>query len=155
MIKRSIFGLLLIGLLLAVGCGQKGRGLRVEFVEGIVTLDGQPLGHASVTFIPANEGGKEEVALGFTDANGMYRLSSMNGDPDRGAVAGEYIITVSKIEVYDPKAGMSPEEAAVSRLEVTQTQVLPRIYQDRENTPLSAAVNRGRNRINIELSSER
>jgi len=148
-----MFGLLLIGSLLAVGCGQKGRGLKVEYVEGIVTLDGQPLGHASVTFIPANEGGQEEVALGYSDMNGVYKLSSLNGDPDRGAVAGEYIITVSKIEVHDPKAGMSHEEAAASRLEVTQTQILPRIYQDRQNTPLSATVNKGRNKFDIELSS--
>jgi len=154
MTKQSIFGLLLIGsLLLAVGCGQTGR-LRVEFVEGIVTFDGQPLEHASVTFVPVNEGGDEEVASGFTNANGMYRLSSFNGDPHRGAVAGEYIITVSKIEIHDPKAGMSPEEAAASRLEVTQTQVLPSIYQDRQNTPLSATVVKGRNRFNFDLKSK-
>jgi len=76
------------------------------------------------------------------------------GDPDRGAVAGDYIVTVSKIEVHDPKAGMSHEEASASRLEVVQTQVLPRIYQDRQNTPLSATVNRGRNKIDIELNSK-
>jgi len=155
MIRHGIVGLLLIGLFLViVGCGPQGRALRVEFVEGVITLDGQPVSDASVTFIPKNEEDGTEAAGGFSNADGVFRLTSMNGDPERGAVAGEYRVTVSKIEINDPTAGLSEAEAAaLAHVPTTQHQVLPAIYQDRVNTPLSYTVNRGRNRIDIELSS--
>jgi len=154
MTKQNILGLLLVGLLItAIGCGPPGRGLRVEFVEGTVTLDGQPLDGVLITFIPVNEGDGTESALGRSNERGVYRLSSMNGDPERGAVAGEYRITASKVFVDDPMEGMSTQEAAASGLEVTHTEVLPAIYRDRKNTPLSATVNKGRNKIDLELTS--
>ena len=155
MTKQNVFGLLLVGLLLtAIGCGPPGRGLRVEFVEGSVTLDGQPLGGVSITFIPINEGDGTESALGRSKENGVYRLSSMNGDPERGAVAGEYRIIASKTEVNDPMLGMSTEEAAASGLTVTHTEILPAIYRDRSNSPLTATVKRGKNKIDLELKSK-
>jgi len=152
---KRILGLLLVGLLItAIGCGPPGRGLRVEFVEGTVTLDGQPLDGVSITFIPLNEGDGTESAFGRSNDRGVFRLSSMNGDPDRGAVAGEYRIIASKTEVDDPWAGMTPEEAqAASHLTASHTEILPAIYRDRQNTPLSATVNPGRNTIDIELVS--
>jgi len=159
MIKHSIVWLILIGigfLSVAVGCGPKGRTLRVEYVEGVVTLDGQPVAGAMISFIPKNEGGKEETASGYSDERGVYKLTSMNGNPERGAVEGEYIVTVSKIEIVSPSTeGMSYEEVAASpeRFQSTQTQLLPVIYQNRNNTPLSATVNRGRNKIDLELLS--
>ena len=152
--KQSILGLLLIGSLVFVGCGPKGRTLRVEYVEGVITLDGQPVSGVLVTFIPQNEGDGTEAAGGYSNAKGMYKLSSMNGDPGRGAVAGEYIVTISKIEVHDPKANMSYEEAAASKLESTQKQLLPAIYQDRKNTPLSATIVKGKNRFDFDVKSK-
>lgn len=154
--KRGILSLFLIGslLLMVVGCGPKGRDLKVEYVEGVITLDGQPLASAAVTFRPKNEGGKEEAASGYTNTSGVYKLSSMNGDPEKGAIEGEYVVTVSKIEVHDPTAGMSYDEATTSGLQVTQKELLPTVYQDRKNTPLSATVNKGKNKIDLELKSK-
>ena len=154
MIKQSIFWLLLVGSLMFVGCGPKGRSLQVEYVEGIITLDGQLVSEASVTFIPKNEGDGTEAAGGYSNESGVYKLTSMNGDPEKGAIAGEYLVTISKIEVNDPTAGLSEAEAAkLSGVASTQTQLLPKIYQDRKNTPLSFTVNKGKNKINIELKS--
>ena len=155
MMKRSIFSALLVGLLLCVGCGPKGRSLQVEYVEGVITLDGQPIGEASVTFIPVNGGDGTETAGGYSDAQGAYKLTSMNGDPEKGAIAGEYRTIVSKIVVNDPTAGLSDEEAAkFSGVASTQTQLLHKIYQDRKNTPLSFTVTKGKNKIDIELLSK-
>ena len=156
MMMRSILGLLLVSTLVIAGCGPKGSGLRVEYVEGIVTLDGQPLEGASVTFIPKTEGGTIEAASGYSNEKGVYKLSSMNGDPEKGAVAGEYIVNVSKVEIDDPTAGMSYEQRTMMTGNtpiVTQTQILPAIYQDRMNSPLSATVNKGKNKIDLELKS--
>jgi len=152
---RNILGLLIIcSLLMFAGCGSKGRGLKVEYVEGVVTLDDQPLEGASVTFIPKTEGGKEESASGYSDEKGVYKLSSVNGDPGKGAVAGEYVVNVSKVKVEDPKAGMSYEQATVSTTVVKQIQELPAIYQDRKNSPLTFTVKPGKNKIDIELKSK-
>jgi len=157
MTNRSVIVLLLIGPLLLVGCGgSSGRSLQVEYVEGVVSLDGQPVSEASIAFLPKNEGNGTEAAGGFSDARGVYKLSSINGDFERGAVAGEYIVTVSKIETNNPFEGMSEEEAekaAARGLVPTQKELLPTIYQNRRNTPLSFTVNKGRNKIDIELKS--
>jgi len=152
--SRNIFGLLLIGsLLMFAGCGSKGHGLKVEYVEGVVTLDGQSLEGASVTFIPKTEGGNAETASGHSDEKGVYKLSSVNGDPMKGAVAGDYVVNVSKIKVDDPKTGMSYEQAAMSTTVAKQTQLLPKVYQDRKNSPLTFTVKPGKNKIDIELKS--
>jgi len=152
---RSVLGLLFVGLLFVFpGCGQKGHGLKVEYVEGIVTLDGQPLAGVSVTFIPKSEGGGAEAASGFSNEKGVYKLSSMNGDPEKGAVAGEYVVNVSKVEVDDPKAGVPYEQAVkMTNVVVQQKQLLPAVYQDRRTSPLSFTVNKGKNKIDIELKS--
>ena len=157
MMRSIILGLLLVSSLVVVaGCGSKGFGLKVEYVEGIVTLDGEPLADVSVTFIPKTEGGSEEAASGYSNEKGVYKLSSMNGDPEKGAVAGEYVVNVSKIEVQDPTAGMSYEQRTMmsgSTPIVKQIQLLPAIYQDRTNTPLSFTVKSGKNKIDLDLKS--
>jgi hypothetical protein len=132
-------------LIFIVGCGPRG-GLRVEFVEGIVTFDGVPVSEASVSFIPLDQ---EEGAGGFTDANGRYTLSSFNGEAGRGAVAGDYAVTVSQIEIYTITEG-DPERGGIGL--TGQRHLLPERYRDRENTPLRVTVNRGRNTINLELT---
>ena len=152
---RNILGLLLVGsILMFAGCGPKGHGLKVEYVEGVVTLDGQPLEGASVTFVPKTEGGKEETASGHTNKSGVYKLSSVNGDAEKGAVAGDYVVNVSKIKVEDPKEGMSYEQATMSTKVVKQVQLLHKDYQDRKNSPLSFTVKPGKNKIDLELKSK-
>ena len=150
---RTTIGLLLIGLLFFAGCGPQGRGLKVEYVEGVITLDGEPLADATVTFHARDEDSGAVTAAGMSNQRGIYKLSSTDSNPEAGTTVGEYIVTVSKVEVHDPTIHMTPEEAMVSNLRVTHTQLLPAIYQDRERTPLSATVNRGRNKIDLELKS--
>ena len=153
MIRFSVCCLLCCCILLFTGCGPRGKGLRVEFVEGVVTLNGQPVAGASIMFSPATPGGPTEAAGGSSNASGVYRLSSMNGDPERGAVAGDYIVTVSKIEVTDPDAGKSYEEQTQSTAVLITRHLLPEIYLDNARTPLRATVSRGRNTIDLELLS--
>ena len=63
------------------GCG----GQRVEYVDGVVTLDGKPVSRAIVQFIPRGEG---RHAGGQTDAGGMYLLNTMGGTSGGGGGAG-------------------------------------------------------------------
>src|SRR5262249_39083032 len=67
-----------------------GGGGKVA-VTGPLTLDGQPMEGAIVTFVPANPG-KGEIAYGTTDKDGAFRLTTSK--PNDGAVPGEYKVTV-------------------------------------------------------------
>src|SRR5262245_45098991 len=71
-------------LVVLIGCGKP---YQVAKVSGRVTLDGQPLSKASITFVPMAS--KENIAPGptaaaFTDADGRYSLGIDRDTP--GAV---------------------------------------------------------------------
>ena len=87
-IKASYWQLSVVLLFtLVIGCG--GSDLDVAPVEGIVTLDGKPVGQAGIIFQPK----LGPVSTGVTDAEGHFRL--MTGKVD-GALVGEHRIVVSK-----------------------------------------------------------
>ena len=131
-----------------------GGGLRVEYVEGTVTLDGEPVAEASVTFVPTSESPTIETAMGMTNERGLYKLTSMNGKPQAGAVEGEYKILVSKIEAKSLSTEAEYGTSFGYSVPYTQTHLLPDVYRDPEKTPFKATVKRGRNtNVNFELKS--
>jgi hypothetical protein len=79
-----------------VGCSKSGiKGL--ASVTGTVTQGGKPLEGATVTFVPTATGGDVKAATGTTDAQGVFKLTTLQ--PGDGAMPGEYNVTVSKLEV--------------------------------------------------------
>lgn len=106
---------MLVGL---AGCGK--RGPAVNYVEGVVTLDGSPLEGATVGFSPV-DAAKGMGAVGRTGADGVFKLTTVQGGKvEAGAVAGEYYVTFQKSAVpvksteeleklrTDPNYGKSP-----------------------------------------------
>ncbi len=95
-LHRFLAGLLLLPLLL-LGCGKAGP--KVAPVSGRVTLDGQPLADADVTFAPesAAAGSASQESSGRTDAEGRYSLKT-NQDKRDGAAIGTHKVRISKIE---------------------------------------------------------
>ena len=66
--------------LFSFGCGQSG--IPVEYVRGVVTLDGTPLEGATVIFSPkASEG---MVAAGRTESDGSFTLNAQGAKPGAG-----------------------------------------------------------------------
>lgn len=141
-----------IGLLLtaaAVTWGCRPAGPDVQFVEGEVALDGQPLADAMVRFMPAERTGIS--AAGVTDARGVFRLSATQGQRyGDGTVEGTYIVTVSKSEpmraVEIPTDGSPPPN-------VPMREVVPKVYTDTATSPLRATIAKGRNSFRFEVSS--
>src|SRR5437870_3422773 len=93
----------------AAGCG--GGKSKTTPVKGTVTLDGKPVALASVVFIPRQDG--RMVAQAVTNQDGNFELTTYQ--PNDGALAGEYLVTVTKDEtppadLGDLPADMSPEE---------------------------------------------
>lgn len=77
--------------LVAVGCGGSDRPPLAQAV-GKVTLDGEAMAGATVTFIPV-EGGRPTTSM--TDAEGMYEMNTY-GDDD-GAPVGDHYVSVMKV----------------------------------------------------------
>jgi hypothetical protein len=126
------------------------RNLPVEYVEGIVTMDGIPLDNASVQFVSKTEG-QGEAAGGYTDVNGKYTLSSMNGDPGKGALQGDYIVLITKtISIPIPGAvhneGDAPPEES--------KELVPAVYNNRSKPLLEATVVKGKNKFNFDVKTK-
>ncbi len=83
-----------IGLLLTGGCGKSDN---VSGVTGTITLAGEPLSKATVTFIAQES---RNVARAITDANGRYRLLY---SPDvEGAEVGGHRVSITTYSSGDP-----------------------------------------------------
>jgi hypothetical protein len=90
-------GIMLICAGIACGCGSS-QPQNVGKVSGKVTLEGQPLAGAVVTFSPVTAGGSS--ALGRTDDSGQFSLSYAQGI--EGAEIGENRVSISTYDEGDP-----------------------------------------------------
>ena len=140
-----------VGLVFAVGCGRKGPA--VEFVEGVVLLDGQPIAEADVGFSPVAGG---VVAYGRTDSAGKFRLTTGQGGKRLGgAPVGDYTVTGIKwrnrLEGLGPQPGPSDPAAGKWQAEAERLMslpadyIVPKAYGDRATSQLTATVKKGRN----------
>jgi hypothetical protein len=107
---RLTFGFSLF-LACVAGCGGGGDGVTVE---GVVTLDGQPLPGVQVLFdqpeLPPNE---NKGYVGRTDEQGRYVLHPSLGEGS-GVPPGKYRVALTTA-VYDPSnPPQAPREAARS-----------------------------------------
>lgn len=104
---KALSLLLLAGIaLMPAGCGKPEPPARVP-VSGIVTIDGQPVPSAVVTFYPLFEGfGGEVIAEGVTDTAGRYTLACPLGD---GACLGKHKVTVADAPTPDDAREQSVE----------------------------------------------
>jgi hypothetical protein len=90
---RLLFG---AALLLAFGCGSGGK---FAPVSGRVTLDGQPLAGAVVSFQPIAPEGQSEAAPGSsgkTNERGEYTLKGVNGKD--GAWVGKHTVRITLVQ---------------------------------------------------------
>jgi hypothetical protein len=153
------------------GCAQRINRPDVEYVEGIVRLDGKPLEAATVGLAPVSGG---LPAYGNTDSNGIFKLtSSRGGVPGLGAVAGHYKATIRKanaessavesdtansngnvkpsIEDYERWVKENKQEV---RKTPRITSLVPERYTNPETSGLSATIGPGRNRLEFNLTSD-
>ncbi len=79
--------------LVGAGCGS-GDGLDRVPILGTVTLGGEPLAGAVLSFMPA-PGTLGEGAIGIADDAGQFEVISSR-ESDRGIPAGEYTVRVSR-----------------------------------------------------------
>ena len=143
--NRIIIMILLGGLVcLNSGCSDSKLG----YVTGVVTFQGEPLPKATITFTPKEAGG--QIAVGISDEKGNYQLTTNGGETNAGALPGDYLMTVSKMDVPiiskdDLYSGKVKRPAKIESL-------IPVKYNKTETSGLTATVMKGRNTIPIELA---
>ena len=136
---------------LATGCG-KPNPLGVMPVKGVVTLDGSPVSGATVIFNPVSTSGV--VASGTTNDAGEFKLSTAGAEAETGAQAGDYKVTVRKVQVAssvtesdNPFVSSSPDPKG-SKV----TEELPVKYKAVGTTDLEATVQKGKNEFTFALT---
>ena len=142
MARTNAWVLLAVGGLAAIGMSGCGKpGLKVHPVEGVVFLDGKPVADATVEFAPASAGAL--TAIGRSDAEGRFRLTSTRGGPPKGgAVAGDYDVLLKKAD-YDLKG--TGKTRADDMDGVPLVYEIPKRYGDLKTSGLKVTVKEGRN----------
>lgn len=120
------------------------RGLPVVYVEGVVTMNGEPIEGANVGFTPVGKPGSMPAA-GFTDAKGKFVLSTHTAKFGGGATVGDYVVIVSKTIIPPGEEYKDPPKVVL---------VTPAMYQVKETSPLKATVKNGQNRFEFDLKSD-
>ena len=152
--RTLVWGLCGVSLLLAAGCGRS-TGPTVQFVKGMIKLDGQPLEEATVGLTPV-AGSAGLPAYGITDAGGTFVVTSARGGKvGGGAVAGDYIVTVKKmrtvteadIGVLIPRQDYEKQKRDNKEYDGFQPviPVVPGAYGVAETSGMQVTVKKGRN----------
>ena len=127
-----------------IGCGADDRGPATVEVAGVVTLDELPVERATVFFHPADRTARGKTSVGETDAEGRFTLQThvTGASYKSGAVAGEYRVTVEKLEDAERTDAFTPPK-----------DLLPLKYKDPQSSELTATVEAGaKNEFLLELS---
>jgi hypothetical protein len=123
-------------MLLGSGCGGK-----LVPVQGVVLFDGKPLPRAGVLFIA--EGSEGRDANGFTDGNGVFRLTTFR--PGDGVLPGTYKVVIQYSEEAAIPAHLNTPDAIQKALGKTiqpkpPSLTIPPIYSQPDRTILRQQV---------------
>jgi hypothetical protein len=147
--RRRLAPAALVTVAVLWGCGPPADPSLVP-VTGTVTVEGQPLANATVTFIP-KDGTPGFGGTGKTDSSGKYTLAGSR-DNAPGIPAGEYRVAISKRLMPDgsevPATDNTPPMMSPAR------ESLPVGYSNPATTQLTAAVKPGGGPIDFALKKK-
>ena len=138
----------------ALGCGggddsATDRPARTK-ASGVVTFKGAPVEGATVTLVPNTKDG--QGAFGTTDQEGRFVLGTYEaGD---GAVPGEYLVTVKKVEQSGSGSQPTPDDPNYDPTATPEPpkNLLPEKYADIAKSGLKATIGTdARDDLNFEL----
>lgn len=132
--------LVLLGAL--IGCEIPSPPPELGYVEGIVTMDDEPLPEAAVEFVPVDR--SAPPSYGETQDNGFYVMEyTFNKE---GAPVGENIVRISTVDLEEDERGN----------EVQSLETVPARYNVRaaDNPEMHVTVEPGDNVFDFELTSD-
>lgn len=142
-------GLLCVGLIAIVGCGNSVDGPLRASVNGTVTLDGKPLEAGTIRFVPLAETGGPKTSASIV--NGRFDLPG-----DVGPVVGQH-----RVEIETPPAGKiaMDDEQTLERLKQAGSKAkievvrIPSVYN--KSSRLTARISdSGLNDLSFDLVSK-
>ncbi len=148
---RSLLKLgLCTALMVVTGCGSSEDPELTGLVpvSGQVYLDGQPLSHAGVTFLP-QETGMGRPCFGTTDESGMFVLQ--DAAQRSGCPVGRCKVVVTKFARPDGSPLPSDMDGATAAMEGVEH--IPPQYSDAEKTVLEAIVPDSGDEFTFQLTS--
>lgn len=131
------FAALTMGLAL-LGCGGESDVPELGTVSGLVTLDGEPVPHATIQFYPADGG---RASHGTSNAGGLFSMDYNAGLS--GAQVGTHIVSLTTETAEELEPGIPGYKPGVEEM-------IPEKY--RENSELKVEVNAGDNLIDLTLT---
>ena len=146
-LNREPKSIVQLALLFILVCFSMGCDDSLVYIKGTVTLDGELLEGASVTFFRADIRGRP--AAGVTDESGSFDLTSyQKGD---GLPPGDYKVTITKVvdgEDFRTSSSLVEEKhrSAYKKAKPFNPQyprlkrVLPEVYGSLKDTPLACTV---------------
>ncbi len=156
--QKCVAALAVVLLIFGGACNKGTNKPKTYPVAGTVTMNGQPVAGATVTFTPKQPTSPGQPgptgASAQTNEQGRYEIGTFaKGD---GAIPGEYLVSVTKYEGAAPAGGsgasqeeyrppMPGEEAPVPK------NVLPQQYANPNTSGLSFAVEAKNNTYDIKL----
>ena len=148
--NRLKFASLVFALLI---CGCFGSATETP-VNGILTIDGQPLENVLVTFHPVTDpDAKKLIASGVTNSDGEFTLKRDGGDePDLSV--GTYSVTLTEGEIPSD-IGESKDPLAVQSYTLSLAhRPLPVIYARHVDSPLKVNVVAGKSNYAVEIEKK-
>lgn len=141
-------------LVLFIGCGGAPAGPKLYAVQGKVTVEGEPLPNATVTFQP--ESGP--IATGVTNASGEFTLKTGTAE---GAVAGTHRVAVVATTGEKIMENPTPDDLAAmstsGKQETSQPKsLIPERYSKFETSQLTATVSEdaSQNVVTLDLKKQ-
>jgi hypothetical protein len=146
--------LLCLGVVCVFLLGCNSSTITVLPVTGVVTLDGQPLEQAIVTFYPTS--GQPLPAGGHTDSAGKFTLKTIEGPHERiGALPGSYKVVVVKTKALTGRKSDDPGlSSELGPYDMKLEWITPEKYADHATTELTCEVSAGMTPPQFDLKSK-
>lgn len=150
--KNAAFCLLFACACMLFGCADDNRDVATTYPATVtVKLDGKPVEGASVVLSPVDSSAGSESARGTTDSSGVCELTSFDPPVD-GAVPGEYVAMVRKIETITEPA---PTEDDPNNYNIVERKyIIPQKYEGGVKGQTIKITPEGPNEFTLELTSD-
>lgn len=149
--KHAILSVAILSLFLPLFAGCRGKKLpTIVKAEGVVTLDGNPIENATISFISERT---DYHAIGNTDAQGKFamRVARAEYEGKIGACPGDYKVEISKTVMGDKTPGKSDDEPVSINLQ----NAIPLKYTSISTSNLVVTVpDNGSDQLNFDLKSK-
>lgn len=99
--KKIILCLILCVPLFWMGCNGSSNLSGLASGEGVITLNGEALEDASITFSPLNAGSTARSAGAVSEKDGKFKIMTLN--PGDGIYPGEYAVSIRKFILLGPE----------------------------------------------------